>query len=152
MLCCVQSAHAEGWGNAAGLSAAARRLRSAAPPALPGAAASLEPGGAARATATPCTAQGSEAARLAWARGGALLALCDARGGLALHDAATGGRLAVLDRHARGITCAGWGVGGCLALGGRDCQARAPGRSSSLAAPGRKAASGLHAGRSANLV
>jgi len=80
-------------------------------------------------------AQGSEAARLAWARGGALLALCDARGGLALHDAATGGSLTVLDRHARGVTCVGWGAGGCLALGGRDCQARGPSRGISQIAP-----------------
>ncbi len=42
----------------------------------------------------------------------------------------------MLDRHARGVTCAGWGAGGCLALGGRDCQVRAPARDISWTGPG----------------
>ena len=66
--------------------------------------------------------QGDEAARIAWAREGALLALCSARGGLVLYSAATGGRMEISDRHSRGVTCAAWGTNGRLVLGGKDQQ------------------------------
>ena len=68
--------------------------------------------------------QGDEAARLAWAREGALLALCSARGGLVLYNVVDGSRMEISDRHSRGVTCAVWSGGGRLVLGGKDQQVR----------------------------
>ncbi|KAK9824992.1 hypothetical protein WJX81_005508 [Elliptochloris bilobata] len=73
-------------------------------------------------TRVPTGRSGDEAARLAWAHEGALLALCSARGGLVLYNAADGSCVDVLNRHSRGMSCAVWGSGGRLALGGRDQQ------------------------------
>lgn len=68
------------------------------------------------------SSQGNEAARLAWAREGALLALCSARGGLVMYNAEDGSRMEIANRHSRGVTCAVWGGNGRLVLGGKDQQ------------------------------